>query len=104
MSTEPVAECEACGYKTVLMTYPRSAVSPNEPRQTKRLCRLCANTLTGRLEDGYSHTHSIREHDHVLRTICYVGNAIIECLALSLATSETMQEAMRRGIVPPQSE
>jgi hypothetical protein len=70
-----VGICDACGFGPVLCTeQPRSATL--EP-STKKLCALCRRTIVGRLEDGYGPTHSIREHEHVLRTINYVGNAIL---------------------------
>jgi hypothetical protein len=72
--TERVGTCDACHFGPVLLTeYPQGM----KPTETKALCGLCARTLTGRLADGYSRTHSVWEHADVLRTVCFVGNAIL---------------------------
>jgi hypothetical protein len=71
---ERVGECDGCGYAPVpTMRSARTLL----PDQDKWLCLICRHTIVGRLEDGYSASHSIREHEPVLRLVAYVGNVIL---------------------------
>ena len=70
MSDTPIiSECDVCGFRTTLTAYPRS-----------KLCALCANTTTGNLPNLYSDRQSVRDDEYVLRTVCYVGNAILDAI------------------------
>lgn len=72
------AECWSCGWETLdLEAYP-TAPRPydiSEENKGKWLCDLCASTLTGSALDYPTHYDA-----PTLRTICYVGNAILATL------------------------
>ena len=72
--------CECCGFKPVEVESYRQNRSRfrAEPRMA-RLCRLCAGTMAGNAFE-YPEQFSEGRSGDVMRTICYVGNAIIESL------------------------
>jgi ribosomal protein L37AE/L43A len=70
-ATQP-EECQSCGYETHLKPYENGM-----PRQTYWLCELCAGTLAG---NAVAYPGQYGEAGTVMKTICYVGNAILEAI------------------------
>lgn len=79
---EQPEECDSCEFKTgELKAYEsmrfdsmESYTLPKEERPHKWLCILCASTMTGSALD-----YPLQYPDaRVMRTICFVGNAILE--------------------------
>lgn len=76
MPTEKPEECECCGFETAeLKEYDSNKNFPEKRGETKRLCGLCAGTMTGSFAD-YPQQHD-RDLLYVMKTVCYVGNAIL---------------------------
>lgn len=71
MAEQP-AECCCCGFETeALADYGYRGDDP------KWCCELCAGTLTSR---AHSHPEQFRGQEHVMKTICYVGNVILKAI------------------------
>ena len=78
MSEKP-EECECCEFKTAeLKAYRSDKNFPQERDEKKWLCDLCASTMTGAFHD-YPEQHD-RDSLYVMKTVCYVGNAIIAAI------------------------
>lgn len=78
MSEKP-EECECCRFETMdLKEYDSARNFPQKPDETKWLCQLCANTMTGAFAD-YPQQHD-RDALEVMKTICHVGNAILAAI------------------------
>lgn len=84
-SAEKPDECDCCQFETSDLTdygYARDgrdgrAMSP-EDMGHKWLCDLCAGTMAG---NAYEHPRSFEPGTFVvLKTICYVGNAILRAI------------------------
>ena len=70
-------ECEGCGYNGETMAHPRAGWDyriHTEEARIEHLCRLCSHTPG----------HGDRKDD-LARTVCYVGNALLEELRKSRA-------------------
>lgn len=74
MSRRVKHECDACGFVTTVKPYDREGIGHHG--QTKQLCALCAGTMTGVAID---HPHMANDLC-LLKTICYVGNAILSAV------------------------
>lgn len=64
-------ECDCCGYKTKLSKYERDRTKEDPKPDPMFICALCAGTYAG---DTLQYP---KESADVLKTICYVGNAIL---------------------------
>lgn len=72
---EKPEECDGCHFETPLLTRYYEDFC-HEGRHVSWLCRLCANTTTGnavRWPEQYG-------HKDLLKTICYVGNVLLEAV------------------------
>ncbi len=75
-------ECECCGFETAaLKPYPetryRFSREDTSQREThKWLCLFCASTMAGSA-DEYPEQFSAGHAGTILKTICFVGNAIL---------------------------
>jgi len=77
--SEKPEECECCKFKTSeLKKYHSDNNWPQERDNVKWLCDLCANTHTGSFNE-YPQQHD-RDSLCVMKTVCYVGNAIIAAI------------------------
>ena len=75
MEDKPKPEvCESCDFDTADLEH-----FPGGPGlKEKWICKLCAGTVAGNLlNDSRAYGH---ESAAILRTICYVGNAIIQSI------------------------
>jgi hypothetical protein len=59
-----------------LRSYAYSRGFPHS-HESRLLCQLCAGTMSGNAEE---YPEQFRGHDNVMKTICYVGNAILQAL------------------------
>lgn len=74
MSTEKSEECDCCGYQTEALTM---YVQGYNPVVESWLCDLCAGTPAGQT---IPYPRQYEGEASMLRTICYVGNAIIAAI------------------------
>jgi len=65
-------ECESCGFETELFEVKEPTYSGTPLRY--RLCNLCNETLAGTAK-FYPRQY---QNPEILKTICYVGNAILQ--------------------------
>jgi hypothetical protein len=72
-------ECDSCHFETrALVKYDDRIAGLRDPSKTTAwLCALCAETLAG---NAYRYPDQYRESGNVMRTVCYVGNVILEAL------------------------
>ncbi len=64
--------CDSCGYGTKTNEYAWDSVRDKPTPKPMNLCTLCADTLAGNT------VQYPRENQDILRTICHVGNAILD--------------------------
>lgn len=100
MSEKEPTPCESCGYETPhLKNYPIGppARPGSLPRDEPRwLCDLCARTMTS---VAMQHPNQYRGEVEGMRTICYVGNAILAAIdgKTTIGTqSLKMEDAVRQ--------
>lgn len=76
---EKPEECDSCHYKTAALTRydDRIAGLNGRDKETAWLCKLCASTLAG---NAYRYPEQYRDSGNTMRTICYVGNVILDAL------------------------
>ncbi|HEX2242023.1 MAG TPA: hypothetical protein VHK27_01955 [Gammaproteobacteria bacterium] len=68
--------CECCNFETKeLKPYETNRYFPKQPVETKWICKLCADTMTGAFSD-YPNQHNADSLE-IMKTICHVGNAIL---------------------------
>lgn len=72
--TLDVAECDCCGFPGVSLEEYGCGPGSIDPTRKKRLCALCASTPAAA---GLEYRHRQGESHEVMKTICYVGNAIL---------------------------
>ena len=79
MSESKPESCEACYFETSALTAYRLNGMPGtaDPERRKWLCDLCASTETGRIIE---YPRQFEGQAATMRTICYVGNVILEVL------------------------
>lgn len=73
------SECHCCGFETTLKEYEPNRIGTGGRQKPVWLCDLCAGTMTSSF-DEYPEQHD-RDALAVMKTICYVGNAILKALA-----------------------
>lgn len=74
------AECDACGFETLVVRYPRRGYDPARhvpEAATARLCALCAHTGSGRITALY---RSDVTNEDILRAVSFVGNVILQAI------------------------
>lgn len=71
-----IGECDSCEFEAELKEYRSMRLVAGMPDKVKRLCHLCAATMTGGAVD-YPNQYLDGRSGDVMKTICYVGNAII---------------------------
>jgi hypothetical protein len=80
-----IGTCDACGFEGIEVgEVPRSAFDPRvhtPDMATAKICDLCGETPAMNLEMLYNANHSAYEGENVIRTVCYVGNAILKAIA-----------------------
>ena len=65
-------ECASCGYETETQSYPQDSTIEVPNPEPLDFCELCASTVTGNT------VQYPRECADVLRTVCHVGNVILD--------------------------
>jgi hypothetical protein len=102
MEKDVMLECDSCHFQTTKLTeYERSPFNrnPSDPT-TKKLCDLCASTVAGNTVD---YPASYRD-PAVLRTICYVGNVILQAIQLKQGRIEVRNmdlQSIARDVIGP---
>lgn len=85
MENEKPGCCDSCEFETSeLIAYPVRRNFPKES-EPKWLCDLCASTAAG---SAHEYPEQYGESAQVLKTICYVGNAVLAAIA-SARSGET---------------
>ncbi len=72
MAPKAKKECAACGYETETQSYPQDNNTGGTDPEPLDFCELCAATVTGNT------VQYPRECADVLRTVCHVGNVILD--------------------------
>ena len=67
-------ECHSCSYETTALTRYEHTTRQGEPHW---LCELCAGTLAS---SALEHPHHYSDGGATLKTICYVGNVILDAI------------------------
>lgn len=76
--TEKPEDCDSCHYETPRLTrYADRVAAISMGGRVLWLCPLCAETLAG---NAARWPEQYRDRGDVLRTICYVGNVILDTL------------------------
>lgn len=72
-------ECDACSSKNVITVPYRMHRNWPEDRSNDymNLCDLCASTPMG---NAYEYPEQYEDERNILKTICYIGNAIIKAI------------------------
>lgn len=73
--------CACCGYATDRLSFYEAPKYPGAGQEDHWYCDLCAGTLTSRVAMELSQRDAHSYHAAmVLKTICYVGNAVIDAI------------------------
>lgn len=79
MTLQKSEECDCCQFTTTELTEFPMGLGSRTPNEPMWLCELCANTPAS---NAYQYPGRYDDHE-VLKTLCYVGNAIIAAVKAS---------------------
>lgn len=79
--------CDCCRFETTALTYYRPIGVGSLDTTGRWLCELCPSTYASQM-DSYKHLKYL-ESNEVMKTICYVGNAILRELRGLRPAAET---------------